>query len=353
MSVRKVKGREGVFDIVISIGYDENGKQNRITKRLKFANELEAIAHEKALMKEIGKPLKSTMNVAAVAEKYIPLIEMHQRESTVHNKKRMLYSQILPYFGRILPDCIDASLVDLYKRKRLDETKRGKIHRQINMELMCLSAMISWAANRGYCNDPLPRYVKLPYKRPIPDTPSREEATAIIDAMHPFHRTMYYCLYHAGMRKAEATSLRWTNIHFDHGVIRVTGKGGKTRLIHMSAILSGILSAHKQTIGQMKRFHNLQVQEKLDRNIVFPSHRTGKEIGDIRKAIIRVKKTLSIDRKITPHMLRHSFATHLIDDGTDLKSVSDLLGHESVPTTQIYTHPALRTKQRAIERTFG
>jgi site-specific recombinase XerD len=304
-------------------------------------------------MKEIGKPVKGTMNVAAIAEKYIHWIEMHQRESTVTGKKRMLFSCILPFFGRILPDYITSDLIDFYKRKRLNETARGKIHRQINMELMCLSAMISWAANQGYCNDPLPRCAKLPYKRPIPDTLSREEATAIIDAMHPFHRAMYYCLYHAGMRKAEVTSLRWMNVHFEHGVIRVTGKGGKTRLIPMSAVLSGLLSAHKQTIEQMKRFQNLQAQEKLDRNLVFPSHQTGKEIGDIRKAITRAKKLLSIDRKITPHMLRHSFATHLIDDGLDLTSLRDLLGHESVSTTQIYTHPALRTKQRAIERTFG
>jgi site-specific recombinase XerD len=356
MSVRKVKGREGVFDIVISLGYDEKGKQNRVSKHMKADNILEAIAHEKVLMKENSKPVKGTMDVNAIAGEYIPWMEMHQRESTARDKKRMLFASILPYFGRILPDYVNTDLISQYKRKRLDETERGKIHRQINMELCCLSAMIAWAANpsQGYCNDPLPRYDKLPYKRPVPDTLSRDEAVSIIRAMFPFHQAMYFCLYHAGLRKSEATSLRWNNVHFDHGQIRVMdAKGGKTRIVPMSPILKESLSAHKQTIEQMPRFKHLKAQEKLDENLVFPSHTTGKPIHDIRWPLRRIVKILGLDRRITPHMLRHSFATHLIDEGLDLTSLRDLLGHESVSTTQIYTHPALRTKQAAIERTFG
>ncbi len=353
MSVREVKGRPGVYDVVISLGYDKNGRQIRATKRIKAGNILDAIRIEKFMMGELGKAPLGTMTVAAIAEKYIPWMELHQREATVWDKKRMLYGFIIPFFGRVLPDHINADQVDFYKRKRLQETIRGKIHRQINMEICCLSAMISWAAGQGYCNDPLPRFIKLPYKRPVPDTLSREEATVLIDAMRPFHRAMYYCLYHAGMRKAEVTSLRWKNIHFDHGIMRVAGKGGKIRIIPMSPILKENLAVHQQTLAGMKRFRNLRARKKLDSGLVFPSHQTGGMIGDIRKAIIQAKTALGVTRKITPHMLRHSFATHLIDDGLDLRSVGDLLGHESVSTTQIYTHPALRTKQAAIERTFG
>jgi site-specific recombinase XerD len=304
------------------------------------------------MMGELGKQVIGTMNVFAIAEKYIPWVELHLAESTSQDKKRMLYGAILPYFGRFLPDHINVDLIDFYKRTRLQRTKRGKIHRQINMELMCLSAMIAWAAQQGYCNDPLPRYARMPYRRPVPDTLSREEAHAIIDAMPPFHRALFYCLYHAGMRKAEATGLRWENVHFDHGIVRLKGKGGKTRIVPMSATLSARLIEHREAMIGLKRFRNLQEQGTLDAGLVFPSHRTGGVIGDIRKAIVLAKKALDITRRITPHMLRHSFATHLIDDGLDLRSVGDLLGHESVSTTQIYTHPALRTKQQAINKTF-
>lgn len=354
MSVRKVKGREGVFDICISLGYDDAGKQNRITRRVEAENELAAMAREKMLVKKIGKTISCTMNVAAIAEKYIKWMEMHQRESTVRDKKRMLFGNILSFFGLMLPDYIHTDTINLYKRKRLDETKRGKIHRQINLELCCLSAMIAWAADaqRGYCNDPLPRYDKLPYKRPVPDTLSSPEAVEIINAMHPFHKAMYYCLYHAGLRKSEVTSLRWTNVHFDHGQIRVMdAKGGKTRIVPMSSVLSALLVAHKQTQVDMMPLR--AKQEWPVNDLVFPSHKTGGELTDIRWPLRRVAELLKLYRRITPHMLRHSFASHLIDDGLDIRSVGDLLGHESVSTTQIYTHPAMRTKQKAIERTFG
>jgi len=314
------------------------------------------MAHEKMLMKEIGKPVSSTMNVSAIAEKYLADIEMHQRESTVRDKKRMLFGNILPFFGRMLPDYISPESIDQYKRKRLDETKLGKIHRQINLELCCLSAMISWAADpmQGYCNDPLPGYKKLPYRRPVPDTLSGPEAIKILNAMHPYHKAMYYCLYHAGLRKSEATSLRWANVHFDQGMIRVVdAKGGKSRIVPMSSVLSDLLSVHKQTIGRTKRFQNLKAMGMLNEELVFPSHKTGQAIGDIRWPIRMAREALKIDRRISPHMLRHSFASHLIDEGLDLTSLRDLLGHESVSTTQIYTHPAMRTKQKAIERTFN
>ena len=355
MSVRKVKGREGVFDIVISLGYDQDGKQNRVTKRVKAENQLDAIAHEKVIMKEIGKAATGTMTVSAIAEKYIPWTELQQRPATVNDKKRMLFASILPFFGRVLPDYISTDLIDTYKRKRLQETKRGRIHRQINMELCCLSAMIAWGEQRGYCNDPLPRYHKLPYKRPVPDALSRDEAEVVIEAMRPFHQALFYCLYHAGLRKSEATALRWQDIHFDHGMIRVMdAKGGKTRIVPMSAILKESLSVHKQTQFAIPADPDAEDKKvPTEKSLVFPSHKTGEELMDIRWAIRRAVKNLKVERRITPHMMRHSFATQLVDAGLDLRSIGDLLGHESVTTTQIYTHPALRTKQAAIERTFG
>jgi site-specific recombinase XerD len=242
----------------------------------------------------------------------------------------------------MLPDYITVDIVDLYKRKRLAETKRGKIHRQINLEIGCLYAMVNWAheKERGWCNDPLPHCKRLPYRRPVPDTLSMEEAVSLIEAMTLRHRALYYCLYDAGLRKSEATSMRPEDVHLDHGLLRITGKGGKTRLVPMSGRLKEALRAHLQTLpAGAKR--------------VFRSRRGGGELTDIRWPIRRAQKILKITRRVTPHMLRHSFASHLIDKGADLKTVGELLGHEDVSTTAIYTHPAMKTKQDLIERTFG
>ena len=343
MSVRQVKDRPGVFDIVISLGYTEDGKQNRLTKRVEAVNHLAAMVKEKALMREVGKAVADTMTVAAIAEKYIPWIEMQLLPKTVEEKKRMLYGQILPFFGRMFPDYITTDIIDLFKRKRLAETKRGRIHRQINLEIGCLYTMVNWAAEkeRGWCNDPLPRCKRLSYRRPVPDALSREEAMRIIDAMTLHHRALFYCLYNAGLRKSEATSLKWKDVHFNHGMIRVAeGKGKKTRIVPMSAILKESLLV-------------LKIIAPADADLVFPSRQGGGELTDIRWPIRRAVKALGIKRRVTPHTLRHSFASHLVDAGTDLKSIADLLGHESITTTQIYTHPAMKTKQAAIERTFG
>lgn len=130
MTVKKVKDRDNAYDIFISLGGN-----NQIRKRITCNSELDAIAFEAKLRKHYGKTY-APFTVASISEKYIPHIEIHQQPKTVRDKKKMLLTQILPYFGGFYPDALTPQSIETYKQKRLADGR--KIYRQINLELMCL-----------------------------------------------------------------------------------------------------------------------------------------------------------------------------------------------------------------------
>ncbi|MBN1545432.1 MAG: tyrosine-type recombinase/integrase [Syntrophaceae bacterium] len=351
MAVRKVKGKPGFYDVVISCGYRhiiKNGKQMRVqvrhTERIECEDPLQALVIEKELKKQLGREGNVFMTVGEIAMKYIPWVESHQAKSTANNKKYMLYGHILPFFGRMIPDYIEAPTLDQYKSKRLEETKRGKIHREINLELLCLKSLIAWGADPGrrYCNEPTGKMKPLPYRRPIPEVLSKDELEALLDNMGLKHRILYYCLYHTGLRSSEARNLHMSDVHFNPDFLRVVGKGGKTRIVSMSSKLS------------------LMFKEWIDshpgQELCFPSRVKKRGTGvltDIRAPLRYALEKAGITKRVTPHMLRHSFATHNLDAGVDLRTIQEMLGHESITTTTIYTHVSLTNQQHAINKTFG
>jgi site-specific recombinase XerD len=325
MSVKKV--REGVFDIYIRLG-----RADRIRKRLKCASEMDALAIETEMRRELGKEARTVFTVKAVSEKYIPWMEMHQRPKTVIDKRRMLMSQILPFFGAMFPDRINAQTIETYKAKRLQAGR--KIHRQVNLELLCLSSMLKWGHGQGLCNEPMKKMSPLPYSRKIPEIPSPDDIEKIIqNASGQFHKSLFLALYHAGLRSQEARGLKWEDIDFDHGWLRVAdGKGGKQRIIPLSSRLSKLLQEHrKKSVGAF----------------------VWDNIRSFKTAWNAAKRRAGIISKITPHALRHAFASHNLEHGTDLKSVQDMLGHEDIQTTQIYLHTTFRKHSEQLKKVFG
>ena len=140
-------------------------------------------------------------------------------------------------------------------------------------------------------------------------------------------------LYSCGLRVSELTNLKLTNLYFDMGFIKVTGKGNKERLVPIS------LKAIKEINYYNEHYRNkLEIDKKYE-NFVFLNRR-GK--GLTRVMIFTIVKDLAkkinLKKNISPHTFRHSFATHLIDGGADLRAVQEMLGHESIITTEIYTH---------------
>lgn len=139
--------------------------------------------------------------------------------------------------------------------------------------------------------------------------------------------TMYGC----GLRVSELVNLRLTDIHYGEGFVRVTGKGDKQRLVPIGSRTLKEIDFYKTDRSRLPVIH--------DENIVFLNRR-GRKLT--RAMIFTIIKDLAvragIRKNISPHTLRHSFATHMIEAGADLRAVQEMLGHESIITTEIYTH---------------
>jgi integrase/recombinase XerD len=172
----------------------------------------------------------------------------------------------------------------------------------------------------------------------IPDTLSLNEVEALLaqpdirDRQGVRDKAMLEVLYATGMRVSEIVNLKSDDVNLDIGFLRCIGKGDKERIIPLG----------KKAINSIKRYlgisrpHFLKTKES---NFLFLS-RLCKKLSrqSVWKIIKRYAKLARIKKPIRPHILRHSFATHLLERGADLRSVQEMLGHSNISTTQIYTH---------------
>lgn len=172
--------------------------------------------------------------------------------------------------------------------------------------------------------------------RHLPDTLTVEEIERIIDSITPYtakgrrDRAMLELLYSCGLRVSELISLRMSDLFFGEGYIRVIGKGDKQRLVPIG-------STARERI--MMYLDDRREKEKRDTDTLFLNNRGGKLTRIMVFLILRqAVENAGIDKTVSPHTLRHSFASHLIAGGASIRQVQEMLGHESVVTTEIYTH---------------
>ena len=139
-------------------------------------------------------------------------------------------------------------------------------------------------------------------------------------------------LYSCGLRVSELTNLRFSDFFFDEGFIRVQGKGSKQRLVPISETAI-------QKIKNYLQHRSQQIVKKGSEDIVFLSSR-GTAISRITvfHYIKQYAQTVGIEKEISPHVFRHSFATHLLERGANIRVIQEMLGHEKITTTEIYTH---------------
>lgn len=175
--------------------------------------------------------------------------------------------------------------------------------------------------------------------RKLPDFLSLKEVEKIIDAVDMSkdeahrNRAIMETLYGCGLRVSELTNLRISDLFFKESIIRVTGKGDKERLVPINKLAQKHIGIYREEV----RVH--QTVARGHEDFVFLNRR-GKQLT--RAMIFHIVKTLTVSagirKSVSPHTFRHSFATHLVEGGADLRAVQEMLGHESITTTEIYTH---------------
>ena len=175
--------------------------------------------------------------------------------------------------------------------------------------------------------------------RKLPDTLSVDEIDDLIAAIDlstdegERNRSILETLYSCGLRVTELITLKISDLFFDEGFIKITGKGNKQRFVPVAKSTQKYIELYKNNI----RTH-LNIGKGFEDTLFL--NRRGKQLT--RAMIFTIIKTLAVkinlSKNISPHTLRHSFATHLLENGADLRSIQMMLGHESITTTEIYVH---------------
>ncbi|MBC7485210.1 MAG: site-specific tyrosine recombinase XerD, partial [Cytophagaceae bacterium] len=175
--------------------------------------------------------------------------------------------------------------------------------------------------------------------RKLPDTLDYLEIEQMFDAIDVStpegfrNRAMLETLYSSGLRVSELITLKITNIFFSEGFLKIIGKGEKERMVPIGRAALNLIKIYKEEV----RVH--VPVDKASQNVVFLNRR-GKQMSRVMIFLLikGLAKKAGIQKNISPHTFRHSFATHLIEGGADLRAVQQMLGHESITTTEIYTH---------------
>ena len=199
----------------------------------------------------------------------------------------------------------------------------------------------------GYRDDNPTQLLELPkIRKTFPDTLSTSEVDALIAGInsgskHAFrNRCMLELLYSCGLRVSELTQLNKSDLFFEKGLIRIRGKGDKLRWVPVAESTSKLIEEHKQ---------NEQIPIKGFEDRLFLNNR-GKELT--RNMVFTIVKKAAvctnINKKVSPHTLRHSFATHLVENGADIQLVQHMMGHASITTTERYIHMSQRHLKEAI-----
>ena len=283
--------------------------------------------------------------------------------NTGWNKLVSNFNVFLKLEKSLSQNSIDAYISDIKKLKSFFEFI-GKDIKPVEVKLSDLKHFIEWLNKLGMSSGTQARVIsgiKGFYKylllediiqtdpttllesprigRKLPDILSVEEIDKImaaIDLSKPQgqrNKAILETLYSCGLRVSELTNLKISNLYSDLGYVKILGKGNKERLVPISS------RAIKEINLYFEDRRRLPSVAREDENIVFLNRR-GKKLTRVMVFTIvkELVKKINLRKNVSPHTFRHSFATHLIEGGADLRAVQEMLGHESILTTEIYTH---------------
>jgi site-specific recombinase XerD len=212
--------------------------------------------------------------------------------------------------------------------------------RTIRRKLTAVSSFYGFLQDTGQATHnparglPLPRVAQV-----LPSSLSEEQARRLLEAAHtPWHRALVALLLFAGLRRSEAATITLADLDLERGQLLVRGKGSKQRVVPLA---SPVVEAIQEYVA---------CRQATDSVHLFVSRSDGRPIAGrvVNRMLARVLRGAGLEGSATPHALRRTFATHLIRQGVDVRTVQELLGHADLQTTARYLHSDMRTKQAAV-----
>ena len=272
------------------------------------------------------------------------------------------------------PNTVESYLRDLHRFVQFATSKRvpgpGGVHRgllrdfvftlkdlglapaTIRRQISALHTYFEFLVGEGaLLDDPSDRLETPKRGRTLPDVLSVREVEALLAAPSPDEplgwrdRAMLELGYGAGLRVSELCSLTVQDLLLSEGLVRVFGKGGKERLVPIGRKVVGAVSLYLNSIRPALR------RGAAEQHVLLNARGTPLTRVGAWGIIKRLSKRAGIKKRVTPHTLRHSFATHLLEGGADLRAVQEMLGHADLSTTQIYTHVD-REYLRSVHKQF-
>jgi integrase/recombinase XerD len=195
---------------------------------------------------------------------------------------------------------------------------------------------------------PLPKLEKL-----LPETLNESKVFRLLDGIDATarfalrDRAMLELLYASGLRVSELTRARLEDLDLDNGAIRVTGKGNKTRIVPVGGAAREAIRSYLD----LPTGRRASVRPVTSSELFLSERGRGLTPGRVWMIVKEIAKRAGLDENVYPHLLRHSFATHLLNHGADLRIIQEMLGHADIATTQIYTHVE-QNRLRDLHRRF-
>lgn len=278
-------------------------------------------------------------------------IERGLSENTVQNYGLDI-KKLAHYLKQIQTDTSPVQLSEEQVREFIYQTSKNLNTRSRARLISGLRGFFSYLVFEDYREDNPMELIETPkIGRKLPDTLSLKEIDTLVSAIDlsgpqgERNRSIIETLYGCGLRVSELISLKLSDLFLEEGFIKITGKGNKQRFVPISAHTQKYIAIYCSEI------RNHQQIQKGNEDILYLNRR-GKQLtrAMVFTIVRRLAKKAGITKKISPHTFRHSFATHLLENGADLRSIQQMLGHESITTTEIYVHTDHSYLQSIIEK---
>ena len=238
-----------------------------------------------------------------------------------------------PFFGERFLSEIRAEDVEKFKAARAQKVSKSTVNRELACLKTILAIAVEWDRLRS---DPAKKVKRFQVDNQKLIFLDREECRRLLEACPRYLRPIVHVGILTGLRRTRLLRLKWKDVDFKLGVIYVqNAKGGKSQELPMGPTLKQVLKA---------------VPHHISSEYVFASPSNGAHWRDFPVSFQAAVKTAGIDKHVTPHTLRHTFASHLAMAGVDLYTISQLLGHSSIAMTQRYAHLSPDHKTLAVEK---